>query len=266
MKQSVFDSHTTQYRHQNARLLAAASLLAYQSPTVIQPKVELWGFSQFTFFDQKESQAFLAGNEKMIIIAFRGTEPTKLQDWMTDLKIRRKTGPYGKVHRGFLKGFQAIWPEIRATVKKWQTQAQSLWLTGHSLGGALATLGMASLGEEAKPVHGLYTFGQPRVGGKTFARNFDLDFKSRMFRFVNNNDVVTRVPTRNSGYRHVGQVFMFDAFGKLQTDLHFWNHFLDRVIGRVVDLGKLGTDGIRDHGMNHYIKHLERKENRKNIL
>ena len=266
MKQSFFDPHTTIYRHQNARLLAQASSIAYQPPEVIQPEIEKWGFSQFAFFDRKDSQAFMAGNAEMIIIAFRGTEPTNLKDWMTDIKIRKKTGPYGKVHRGFLKGFQVVWPEIRQVIKEWQTQAQSLWLTGHSLGGALATLAMASLGEEAKPVHGLYTFGQPRVGGKTFARNFDLDFKSRMFRFVNNNDVVTRVPTRKMGFRHVGQVLMFDASGRLQADLHFWNNFLDRVLGRIADLGKPGTDGIRDHSMTRYMKHLGRKENRRNIL
>lgn len=107
----------------------------------------------------------MAGNADMIIIAFRGTEPTMLRDWMTDLKIRRKSGPYGKVHRGFLKGFKFVCPEICSVINKWQTQAQSLWLSGHSLGGALATLAMASLGEEAKPIHGLSTFGQSRVGG-----------------------------------------------------------------------------------------------------
>jgi triacylglycerol lipase len=246
--------------------LARASSLAYQSPEVIQAEVAQWGFPEFSFIDRKGSQAFLAGNIEMIIIAFRGTEPTMLQDWMTDVKMRRKAGPYGKVHRGFLQGFQVVWPEIRAVITNWQTQAQSLWLTGHSLGAALATLGMASLGEEAKPVNGLYTFGQPRVGGKTFARNFDMDFKSRTFRFVNNNDVVTRVPTREMGFRHVGQVLMFDAFGKLQSDLHFWNQFLDRVVGRVADLGQPGTDGIKDHSMAQYLKHLGRKENQKNLL
>ncbi len=266
MKLSLFDPHTTQYRHQNACLLAKASLMAYQSPDVIQSEVEQWGFPQFSFMDRKDSQAFMAGNAEMIIIAFRGTEPTNLRDWMTDLQIRRKTGPYGKVHRGFLKGFQVLWPEIRATVAMWQTQAQSLWLTGHSLGGALATLAMATFGEKAKPVHGLYTFGQPRVGGKTFARNFDLDFRTRMFRFVNNNDIVTRVPTREMGFRHVGQVLMFDVLGKLQTDLHFWNHFLDRVAGRVADLGNPGSDGVKDHSMTRYLKHLGRKDNRKNLL
>ena len=113
-------------------------------------------------------------------------------------------------------------------------------------------------------MHGLYTFGQPRVGGKTFARNFDLDFKSRTFRFVNNNDVVTRVPTRAMGYRHVGQVLVFDSSGKLQTDLHFWNTFVNRIVGRIEDLGKPGTDGIKDHSMARYVKNLERKDNQKN--
>ena len=266
MRQSLFDPHTTKYRHQNAHLLAKASSLAYQSPDAIEPEVVQWGFPQFTFIDRKDSQAFMAGNAEMIIIAFRGTEPTTLKDWMTDVKIRRKTGPFGKAHRGFLKGFQVVWPEIRSVINEWQTQAQSLWLTGHSLGGALATLAMASLGEEAKPVHGLYTFGQPRVGGKSFARNLDLDFKPRMFRFVNNNDVVTRVPTRKMGYRHIGQVLIFDSSGKLQTDMHFWNQFLDRVIGRIADLGRPGTDGIKDHYMARYLTHLGRKENQKNLL
>ena len=90
MRQSLFDPHTIKYRHQNARLLAKASSLAYQSPDVIKPEVVQWGFPQFTFIDRKDSQAFMAGNAEMIIIAFRGTEPTSLQDWMTDVKIRRK--------------------------------------------------------------------------------------------------------------------------------------------------------------------------------
>ncbi|KPK24015.1 MAG: hypothetical protein AMK69_16800 [Nitrospira bacterium SG8_3] len=264
MGQDLFDPRTTQYRPQNALLLAKAALLAYQSPESIKPEVEKWGYAQFAFIDRKDTQVFLAGNPEMILVAFRGTEPQTLQDWMTDAQIKRKPGPYGKVHRGFLQALQAVWPEIQKIINKWQTQAQSLWVTGHSLGAALATLAVATFGEEAKPVHGLYTFGQPRVGGKAFARNFDLDFQSRTFRFVNNNDVVTRVPTRAMGYRHVGQVLVFDASGNLQTDLHFWNTFVNRVQGRIEDLGKPGTDGIKDHSMARYLKNLERKDNQKN--
>lgn len=265
MSSRVFDPRTTSYRPDNALLLAKASFLAYHSPEKIQPEVAKWGLSQFAFFDRKHTQVFLAGNQDMIVVAFRGTEPHMLQDWMTDIRLRKKRGPYGKVHRGFLGAFRAVWPEVSHTLRKWQTQAQSLWFTGHSLGAALATLGVATLGEEAKPVHGLYTFGQPRVGGKTFARNFNLDFQSRTFRFVNNNDVVTRVPTRRMGYRHIGQVLVFDSRGNLQSDLHFWNLFLNRVAGRIQDLGKPGTDGIKDHSMGEYVRLLKRQGNQRII-
>lgn len=264
MEQDLFDPRTTQYRPQNALLLAKASLLAYKSPESIKPEVERWGFPQFAFIDRKDTQVFLAGNSEMILLAFRGTEPRTLQDWMTDSKMKRKNGPYGKVHRGFKQGLQSVWPEIQQLIQEWQTQAQSLWVTGHSLGAALATLTVATFGEKAKPVHGLYTFGQPRVGGKTFAKNFNLEFQSRTFRFVNNNDVVTRVPTRAMGYRHVGQVLVFDSAGKLQADLHFWNNLVNRVVGRIEDLGKPGTDGIKDHSMARYVKNLERKDNQRN--
>lgn len=264
MRQDIFDPRTTQYRPQNALLLAKVALVAYQSPESIKPEVEKWGLSQFVFIDRKDTQVFLAGDSEIILIAFRGTEPERLQDWMTDAQIKRKAGLYGKVHRGFLRALQSVWSEIQVIIEKWQTQAQSLWVTGHSLGGALATLAMATFGEKAKPVHGLYTFGQPRVGGKTFAKNFDLDFQSQTFRFVNNNDVVIRVSTRAMGYRHIGRVVVFDSKGMLQTDPHFWNIFVNRLVGRVEDLGKPGTDGIKDHSMVRYVKNLERKDNQKN--
>jgi triacylglycerol lipase len=110
--------------------------------------------SQLVFIDRKGNQVFLGGDSEMILIAFRGRRPETLQDWMTDTKIKRKAGPYGEVHRGFLRPFQSAWPEIQVIIEKWHTQAQTLWVTGHSLGGALATLAVATVGGKAKPVHG----------------------------------------------------------------------------------------------------------------
>ncbi len=115
-------------------------------------------------------------------------------------------------------------------------------------------------------MNGLYTFGQPRVGNKEFCRNFDIDCKAITYRFINNNDVVTRVPTRSLGYRHVGQPLYIDVQGKIHTDIHWWNKFLDRVKGRIEDLGKLGTDGIKDHSMEKYVKNLKRKVNKKKLV
>lgn len=53
----------------------------------------------------------------------------------------------------------------------------SLWLTGHSLGGAMATLAAAWLAERKIPFSGAYTFGQPRVGDDNFQVAFDTKLK-----------------------------------------------------------------------------------------
>ncbi len=262
MPKPGFLAHTTRYQHCNALFMAKASKLAYESPDMIHSTLTAWGYTQVAFFDRNDTQAFVAGNTEMIVVAFRGTEPRVLKDLMTDKQILRRRGPYGKVHRGFLKALNAVWSDIQNSLISFQDRSQSIWFTGHSLGAALATLAVAKMGEEAKPVNGLYTFGQPRVGGKAFARDFDLDFKPRTFRFVNNSDIVTRVPRRALGYRDVGQVLYIDSSGILHDDVHWWNQFLDRVKGHIDDLGKIGTDGIKDHGIAKYLKSLSKKENK----
>ena len=262
MPSPAFFPHTTKYRYANALFLAKCAQLAYQPPEAIHTQMMKWGIPHVAFFDRQGTQAFVLGHDDFIVVAFRGTEPRSLKDWMTDKQIIRKRGPYGKVHRGFLKSVNTVWNDIQNAIMSFQDKGQSLWFTGHSLGAALATLAVAKMGEDAKPVHGLYTFGQPRVGGKTFARNFNLDFKAQTFRFVNNSDIVTRVPRRVLGYRDVGQVLYFDSAGMLHDDVHWWNQFLDRIKGHVDDLGKVGTDGLKDHSMVKYVKNLKHKDNR----
>jgi len=267
MKGAQFNSHTTKFDGHNAFLLAKASFAAYHYKEDIKQEVSGWGLSKFEFFNADETQAFMAGDEDTIILAFRGTEPTKLQDLMTDAKMEFTNGPGGRVHSGFLGGLEAVWSDIRNTLTEFQDNGQSLWVTGHSLGAALAVLAVANLGEEDKPIHGLYTFGQPRVGDKTFARNFNLDFQPITFRFVNNNDIVTRVPLRAQGFRHVGRILYIDVAGQVQDDINWWNRFLDRVKGRIEDLGKLGPDGIKDHSMEKgYVPNLARESNLKLVL
>jgi len=256
-----FVSDTTKYRPVNAYWLGKAASLAYDNEPKIKREVHSWGFSNFRFFDQADTQAFITGKEDMIIIAFRGTQPEKLQDWINDADFDLVDGPFGKVHDGFYRALGRVWRDVAKAIKEFQDQGQSLWFTGHSLGAALATLAVATLRAEDKPVHGLYIFGQPRTGDRSFATNFNADFKPRCFRFVNNNDVVTRVPLRTMNYSHVGTFLYFDKDGNLTDDLHWWYQFLNRVEGRIEDLGKPGTDGLKDHSMDRYLKWLQKNIN-----
>jgi triacylglycerol lipase len=109
---------------------------------------------------------------------------------------------------------------------------------------------------EGHTVNGLYTFGQPRVGDETFATVCARRMAGQYFRFVNNNDTVTRVAPRVLGYAHTGEVRYIDTDGKVQSDIGFWDRFLERVKGRMEDFLRPGTDGLKDHAMKHYVEHI----------
>jgi len=259
-----FNPSATGYDSVNAYSLGLAAQLAYSESPEVRKQTTDWGFDQFQFFDNKGTQAFLIANASLAILAFRGTQPTKIRDILADTRLGLKNFPDGKgqVHEGFFSALEFVWPEVLAQLPGFLSKGQSLWITGHSLGAALATLATARLrlGSTPKPVTGLYTFGQPRVGNRSFAQAFDQDFKPRAFRFVNNNDVVTQVPVPGIflKYSHTGTLLYFDKDGNLQTDIGWWQQFLDGAQGRLSELGKLGSDGLKDHFMDNYLKCLSK--------
>ncbi|CAG8556291.1 6361_t:CDS:2, partial [Funneliformis mosseae] len=73
-----------------------------------------------------------------------------------------------------------------------------LYITGHSLGGGLATVFLAKLFQHNSPLlnnfSGIYTYGQPNIGDNDFAKIFGPEIGKKMFHHAYNNDVVTRVP------------------------------------------------------------------------
>jgi triacylglycerol lipase len=196
--------------------------------------------------------------DKVVLVAFRGTEATKVQDWKSDIKIRLVDGPFhAQVHNGFSSALSHVWTAIEETISKFQTGGKSLWFTGHSLGAALTALAAAKISDKGLFVNGLYTFGQPRTGDPNFAKNFDMALKSKAFRFVNNNDIVPRVPLPIR-YRHFGTLCYFDVAGNYHQNMSEWNQLLDRLSGRIKDFGKLGTDGVKDHGMEAYLERVKK--------
>jgi triacylglycerol lipase len=258
---SVFDfkAQATQFEGVNAWGMGRAAKLAYEKDTAkVEAAVRAWGFPHVRMFNHAGTQAFLAANPTMLLLAFRGTEPKQPEDWWTDAQLGQVDAFGGEVHRGFKKALDAVVLDVQQQIVTLRTSGQALWVTGHSLGAALAILCVAHLKQQGIPVNGLYTFGAPRVGDKTFAERFNADFVSKTFRFVNNNDVVTRVPPRALAYSHVGTIKYFDAKGNLQHDRSEWQKFLDRLKGRVQDALKPGTDGMKDHGMERYLVCLER--------
>lgn len=78
-------------------------------------------------------------------------------------------------------------------------------VTGHSLGGALATLGAYDLRLKFGGKVWMINFASPRVGNSRFAHSFNELFRDRSFRITRGNDIVPTIPPRALGFHHVGR-------------------------------------------------------------
>ena len=97
----------------------------------------------------------------------------------------------------------------------------------------------------------LYTYGSPRVGDNRYINHVQLQH----FRFVNNNDVVTRVPPPWMGYRHAGDLVYLNRNG----DIKKYNHLMrrrDRWRGFLGGLKNWKIDHFSDHSIHRYITAL----------
>ena len=251
-----FDANQTTWSDKNALGCALAAQLAYKDEATIQATTPGWGFTKSICFDEAHTHGFATGNETMVLVAFRGTDPEDLKNWMTDADVEPVGFLGGEVHLGFLRALRLVWDDMNRAIEALQTKSQSLWFAGHSLGAALATLATARLKiERGTPVNGLYTFGSPRVGDDDFAMAFNQNLEGQTFRYVNNADVVTRVPNRIPfGYRDVGTFLFFDAAGKIKADVHWWNKFLNTVTGSIDDLLSGKVAPLDNHFIANYIR------------
>ncbi len=190
-------------------------------------------------------------------IAFRGTE-AKLKDITADAKIRKEVTDIGEIHRGFNDAYMLVNDDIIVLAKEAKDAGNKLYITGHSLGGALATVAALYFNLNGLSADKVITFGCPRVLSKETAEKVNSNHKQLFCRVVNNNDVVTRVPPRTLDYSHIGELWYYRESGELvmDNDLSWWDLFWDRIDGRLEDFGELGTDGLKDHFMDNYKKQL----------
>lgn len=225
-----------------------------QIETLLQ---ENCGLSKFKPFDNQDTQAFIAANNEIIVLSFRGT--TTMRDWLTDFNIKLIPSKVGRVHQGFNKALDYIWQDLRQTLTDFRDKEQSIWIAGHSLGGALATLAVDRLTEERIEINGLYTFGQPKVGDKVFAANFNDKMKELTFRFVHDEDIVPKVPTALQGYCHIGTEVFFDRDDKMYTENIGWHKFISRCTSVAIrssdkasDFSAQNPGSINDHSLSYY--------------
>jgi len=212
-----FEPHTPGYSAVNAWWLADACFLVYGDSRFIEDTLKSTplpgqGFRMAWLGSSGDNRGMILENDDALIVVFRGTrlqvhsllEKAEIlvmnQDdlWVDGQFLPAVHQAGGRVHSGFLKAFGEV-SELLDGLVSAKKPSQTVWLTGHSLGGALATLAAAHLGRDA--VNGLYTYGSPRVGDAAFVKVLP---ERGYYRFVHRDDWVTTVPPKILGYVHAG--------------------------------------------------------------
>ena len=227
-------------------LMAQLASNAYLDGKEAKPKMKELGFTGHKFFENDGAQCHAVWNKEMYVLCFRGTEPDEISDVLADLNaIPRGAMTHGWVHSGFRGELDKLWEDVVEHLNK--HQGKKLYITGHSLGAAMATLATSRI-EEFRKIEQLTTFGSPRVGTRKFVKNI----QTPHMRFVNNNDIVTKVPLWIMGYKHHGVLQYINFYGNIRK-LTTWQAIKDKWRGYKSGL----LDGAMDHGMDNYVRHTK---------
>jgi hypothetical protein len=202
-----------------ARVLAWAAQLAYEVDELDKATAifSQWEWKSLEIFSRPflshlpmgGTKGFAASVDGNLVIAFAGTEPNNPLDWIKDFSIIPTA-------EGVTTGFEAGWESVQQQIRRVvQGTPGNIFITGHSLGGALAVVAAKRLAEDlgADRVGGVYTIGMPRPGNLAYADDYNQQLGDRTFRLVHGEDVVARVPPRFAGYRHIGQVLFCNHGG-----------------------------------------------------
>jgi hypothetical protein len=302
MPQFTFDPSAVGFSQAAALYLANASDLAYSDDPAAAAK-QFLGLEARTFrHTDSDTQGFVGRAPDFAVLAFRGSEKINEhpKDWLVDFQLLQTRDPSyaGQVHRGFAGALTAAWNDVDAVLRAVlqaagavdaDTPGLPVFVTGHSLGGALATLAtcrLASISPPDRPVRlaATYTFGAPRVGDPDFCAAFT---RPPVYRIVHNLDLVPLVPfqgpelqrlrnvlpvwapgwIRNLAaradhaptYGNVGALVYLDAAGKPREGAERPDWTEEYLRQSVRSLGRSLNAPVTDHGIDGYIRALSQK-------
>ncbi|KAF3791287.1 putative feruloyl esterase A [Nymphaea thermarum] len=237
----VLPAHQRHAEEMKALFLTAESAMeawAMLATSLGRPSFIKSEFEKICFLDNVSTDTQVAfwrdPIKRRLVIAFRGTEQAKWKDLRTDLMLvpaglnpERIGGDFKQeiqVHSGFLSAYDSVRNRILSLirtsigfVKDDSEETRPTWhvyVTGHSLGGALSTLLALELSSSQMAKRRaisvtMYNFGSPRVGNKRFAEAYNEVVKDS-WRIVNHRDIIPTVP-RLMGYCHVAQPIYLKA-------------------------------------------------------
>ncbi len=267
------------FNRANALYLAHASDVAYDRSPAAAARERL-GLEAVAFHHKvTRTRGFLGVCDTHAVLAFRGTELGTLPNWVTDAVVHlvEHDEHHGRVHHGFSSALRRTWGQIEPLLER--VAGRPLFLTGHSMGGALAVLTGSRLAGRARPPVAAYTFGAPRVGDAAFCAGYAVP----TYRVVNRLDLVPEMPLgsvagmlpakprftngkilgrlkrmaeRVPCYGHVNTFVYLDRDGGVTADADVRPWRAEAVTRAIATRGKSFHEGITDHLIANYIRGL----------
>jgi hypothetical protein len=212
--------------------LSRIACLAYESESKFRMLAEQWGyesdqasFSNYHFIFKDGIQVIALTDKDKICLSFRGAV-TSLKSYadvnFTQIHFAKLDEKSIKVHAGFYNALFKIWSDVsdyleQQVAKLTANQCRpKLYITGHSLGGALASIAAFLVKHNTnlsilETV--LCTFGQPRCGNQEFA-NFLQRNLEYYYRVVNSLDIIPKAPlNKTQDYVHAGKFIWLNHAG-----------------------------------------------------
>lgn len=271
---------TPEHTWEHGHYLGKACELAYKPAGSTRFLKELNLSARLISFDN--TQAYVGENAESIVVAFRGSEkPTSLdgfKDWLLTNARNFLVLPEGRIgtdfaaagvgarfHRGFMEALDEIWTPMHAAVDEaMRRKERPLWVTGHSLGGAIALLAAWRLHQKFIAVHRICTFGAPMIGNNAAAEAYHREFPDKIIRYVDHGDMVPKLPTMSllsNQYDHVQREIVVGQEDDLTADKRLANVATatpDGEVNQVVADNLWGElhSGISAHLMDNYLSRL----------
>jgi len=263
----------------NARFLAVAADLAYLPAGAGPAKFEQELGLRAQLVSHGNTQAYVAGNDDNLVVAFRGTEsPTGiegLKDWLLTNALNLLVVPEGRLgtdlaaagvgarfHQGFVTAIDSVWADVLRLVEEEQKRKERpLWVTGHSLGGALALLAGWLFTRKMLSVTQIVTFGAPMIGNQLAVDAINREFGGKISRFVTPPDPVPRLPMYSfvaNEFVHCDREVPVVQQGSDDPTTAFFQHLAKNAVDTLLsatlvdDLWKGIRGGIAAHGMDNY--------------
>jgi hypothetical protein len=276
----AFHPHDSSFNQVNALYLAHAADIAYHRAPAAAA-MERLGLEAIAFRNKvTRTRGFLGVCDTHAVLSFRGSDPVTLQTWLTDVVVRlvEREEYAGRVHLGFSSVLRQTWAKVEKALEL--VGDRPLFLTGHSMGGALAVLTACRMAKIGRPAVATYTFGAPRIGDRSFCAAHSLP----TYRIVNRLDLVPEIPiasvkrllperprftnekilgklksiaSRMPCYGHVKTLVYIDMDGAITIDANIEPWQTLAVARALATRGKSFHEGITDHLITSYIRGLE---------